>query len=135
MTVYRYLSQKELDAILSKNTQNIGAYYKKEDYKRVNSHNYKEGIRYLHFFKDTKLIHHISFLHKNDKQDYYICKFDIPLKYLLFHRGIGKYDAGGYKAEYRTAVEFAIDAKNFNPQWLIGFKKDENKDLWDKMIR
>lgn len=133
MKVYRYLSETELKAILSGNTQNIGAYYKRENFKKINTHRYKEGVRYLHFFKDTKLIHQISFLHKRDNQDYYIAEFDIPIKYLFFHRGIGKYKSSGYNVPNYTKVEYAIDVKNFNPKWLLNYKKDEKKDIWEKM--
>ena len=133
MKVYRYLSEDELRAILSGNTQNIGSYYNNKDFKEVNTHKYKDGVRYLHFFKDTRFIHQISYLHQNDKRKYFICQFDIPLKYLIFNIGIGRYETRGYENYCQSVIEFKMDAKNFNPKWLVTYKLDRTKDMWQKL--
>ena len=51
MKVYRYLTEEELDDIQSDNVENIGSEYNNVDYKRVNTHKYRDGIKYLHFSK------------------------------------------------------------------------------------
>lgn len=134
MKVYRYLSETELKEIINGNIQNIGCCYEREKYKKVNTHRYKSGVKYLHFFKNKNLIYQIRYIHRYDKQNYYICEFDIPIKYLIFNAGIGKYASCGYDNDNETAIEFIVEAEKLNPKWLINYKKDEQKETQQKLL-
>jgi hypothetical protein len=63
MIVYRYLSEKELNLIMQGKIDNLGSYYTKEGFKKVNTHKYKSGVKYLHFFKtyNRKIAENITF--------------------------------------------------------------------------
>lgn len=128
MKVYRYLTERELNCIKSGNTQDIGSFFDREKFKKVNNHRYKENVRYLHFFKTTKMIHLIRNLHRHDNQKYYICEFNIPLKNLLCHFGFGFYEASGYDLDNYRVLEFAIESSKLNPNWLVKYELDTKKD-------
>ena len=127
MKVYRYLSQPELDAILSNDTSSIGKDYERnDDYKRINSHRYKQGIKYLHFFKNKDDCRRIKSLHEGKPVEFYFAEFDIPFTVLIPHIGYGRYDARGYRVDIETVTEFAIPVSKFKPKYLTGYEIDQS---------
>ena len=134
MIVYRYLSEKELLLIKQGKIDEIGTYYTKENFKKVNTHNYKIGVKYLHFFKtyNSKMFNQIRYLHKGDGQDYYICEFNIPLKNLIFCAGLGHYKFSGHQQKC-TVLEFAMEANKLKKEWLTAYEFDKHKQIIEKM--
>lgn len=120
MRVYRYLSKNELNALLAGDFDKVGQVYNKNEMSRINSHKYKESVRYLHFFKnedDIAYVRNAGFLPYGD---YYVCTFDIPLFILLFGIGEGYY---GYNGALK-ATEFIVPADLMKTKYLRDFKLD-----------
>ncbi len=117
MIVLRYTTSQELKYMLNGEIHKLGTECYGENLS--NTHKYKKGIKYLHFFKkgsSLKYIHRIL-----NKKDVYICKFDIPLPILIKGVGVGTYEAKrGYDMVRLT--EFAIDARKFKKEWIVEFK-------------
>ena len=129
MKVYRYLTQEELDYITSGRLDKIGREYSIATFHEINTHKYKDGIKYLHFFWNKENIKLAQDLHKYDSQTYYICTFNIPTHLLLRFRGKGFYESSGYDIDREVAVEFAIPIKNFKPEYLISYRLDVSNNL------
>lgn len=126
MKIYRYLTEKELKSFQCGDLSEIGNFYDRFEYKRVNTHRYKKGVRYLHFYSRKEDIRHAKTLHKNDlSNDYYTCEFDIPaLKAHLYH-GQGIYDGSGYKIDKDVVSEFAIPVQAIRSEYLTSYELDE----------
>ncbi len=124
MKVYRYLTQAELDAFLAKDISIVGSEYD-NSYRRVNTHRYKDGVNYLHFYMHQKDIRCAKAMHRDDRQDYYTCQFNIPVMTLLRHRGHGIYDIGGYDCDIYRAVEFAIPVDEIKAEYLTDYEYDK----------
>ena len=101
MLVYRYLHETELNNILSGKTGNLGVEYGKYENKENNTHKYRSGVSYMHFFKNKDSMLMTSFLYRNLDGNFYFCTFDIPFQVLALHGGKGFYPASGY---YNTTV-------------------------------
>lgn len=126
MKVYRYLSQCELDKILSNNISSIGTEYSaNEEYGRINNHNYKSGIKYLHFFKHKDDCKRVSFISDGKDVDFYIAEFNIPITILIQHIGFGKYSSRNYNGNIKEVIEFAIPTSNFKSKYLRSYTRDE----------
>lgn len=137
MKVYRYLSEEELNKILSGDTKDLGRCYtifivnKK---KVVSTFNYEKGEKYLHFFRKKEDMERIRRIHRgndnvnNVKRQYYYCTFDIHPTILWFAAGKGfynNYDENDKRVKGITPVkEYAIKTKHFNPNWLVEYVKD-----------
>lgn len=143
MKVYRYLSQNELDSIISNNTSSIGGEYtQNEEYRRINNHRYKSGIKYLHFFKHKNDCQRVGFISDGKDVDFYIAEFNIPTIILIRYIGYGKYDNRGY-GDIEKVLEFAIPASKFKSKYLRSYVRDEvhhrsleeNKHSWDMLIK
>lgn len=122
MLVYRFLEESELKNILAKQTSSLGNFYDAKDYE-CNSHKYKKGYKYLHFFKDKNNISYIANFHNNKKAEatFFVATFDIPIWILLKTKGKGFYFASGYDVDYVSLREYAIPTTSFNPNWLISY--------------
>ena len=125
MEVYRYLHENELNNILSGYVGNLGVEYGRE-IPGFNTHKYKSGINYMHFFKNKSSMLMTSYLYKNLEGNFYFCTFDIPFTVLALHGGKGYYPASGYEGDM-VLKEYAIDAKSFNPNWLKKYELDANR--------
>ena len=126
MKVYRYLSQTELDAFLSKDISSIGCEYDKNDgYKRINNHRYKDGVKYLHFFKDKEDCQRVRTLHEGKPVEFYIAEFDIPITVLALHLGQGRYNTRGFSEDIESVREFAIPASKIKARYLLSYTRDE----------
>ena len=113
-TVYRYSSQEEVALLQYKQTEGLG---KERNRTGANTHRYKAGEKYLHFFESKDLPSHITYLLPGIKD--YICSFNVPLTVLKKHRGIGKYNPQGYDVDVIDLVEYAIPVSEFKPEWFI----------------
>lgn len=126
MKVYRYLGARELGEILAGNNETIGKTFSRELFRRSNSHRYKNGVRYLHFFQKREDIEKIKFEHRNTSTQFYVCVFDIPKK--LMKKGIGRYDnQRGYEHFVEKAKEYILPAKDLDCSWLCSYEKYEDR--------
>lgn len=122
MKVYRYLSEEELAHILKNETDKIGAEYNNSKL-TCNNHRYRQGVKYLHFFKHKDSIKYLKMQMKFIRP-YYICEFNIPLRVLAKGVGKGYYDIGGMEYIIISQREFIVPAKDLKKEWLIGYKQD-----------
>ncbi len=126
MKVYRYLSQDELNKILSNNISLIGTDYSaNEKYSRVNNHRYKSGTKYLHFFKHKDDCKRVEFINEGKDIDFYIAEFDIPITTLIQYIGYGKYDKLNHNGNVEKVIEFAIPTSKFKPKYIRSYVRDE----------
>jgi len=124
MRVYRCLDENEFKHIVQGDTENIGSFFAKQ---KSNTHRYKDKVRYLHFFRNINDFQHIQNIKDSTKM--YLCEFDIPLKILFTHFGVGYYVASGYDCDYNSIYEFAIPSKLFNSSFLRSYAIDEGRTL------
>lgn len=114
-TVYRYSSKEEVEAFKRKDSENLGRMYNNGSLS--NTHKYKYGEKYLHFF-DKKDIppHVIGSLPDNKK---YLCTFEIPQTILKSHSGKGTYNSTGYDVYVENFKEYAIPMSKFDVEWFV----------------
>lgn len=133
MIVYRYASAGELSSILKGQIKNNGSYF---DESFSNTHKYKPGVRYTHFFKKLK---DLPDLQKTFgcHEGMFICKYNIPLRLLISTSGKGFYDSrtSGYEELYDTIKEFAVESSKLKSEYLEDFIFDENCDLCPEEIK
>ena len=129
MLVYRYLSKRELDAFEEGDIDSIGAEYASQKHNFNNTHKYKEGVKYLHFFKNAGDIKHIKYV-RDDKKEHFLCQFDMPFLTLLMHSGTGYYASSGYDIDYETVKEYAIPTSDVKADYLKGYIS--TKDMTDE---
>lgn len=126
MRVYRYMCEAELRAFLDGDISKIGT-------SRVNNasntHHYKQGVKYLHFFKRLDDLNSIRDIKRGRDEVYYIGAFDIPLPTLLFNSGVGYYAGHGYDNYHETVREYAVPAEQIKSEYLVFYVADKNKDL------
>ena len=125
MKVYRYLTREELFYIQEGMVDKLGReWYEKRN--KYNNHKYKKWVKYMHFFKSADSIKYYKqylIMAKHDITNYCICEFDIPLIYLIGHKGKGEYyDLHGFDCSMH--VEYAIDASKFQKEWLVAYYFD-----------
>lgn len=122
MKVYRYLGARELREILTGNTKTIGKTFSREFFRHSNSHRYKDGVRYLHFFQNKKDIEKIKFIHHKASGQFYVCMFDIPKK--LMKKGVGKYyNQRGYEPFVEKAKEYILPANDLDCSSLCSYEE------------
>lgn len=126
MKVYRYLSEDELNNIINGNVGCIGAYFKRDT--PVNTHQYMEDEKYLHFFKYKQSMDEIRSLYRSYKKPFYFCEFEVPKLVLFFAAGKGYYLNHGYKDFENAVKEYAVRVVNFKPSWLKSFVLDKNRN-------
>lgn len=132
--VYRYLSETELNNILSGKTEELGSSFhakkiiEKKYNTRINNHRYNPAEKYLHFFKKFSDIEHIRQERRHYEENFYFAEFEIPKLVLFFAAGKGYYNTlHGYDSFTESISEYAVMVKNFNPEWLVGYTLDKNK--------
>ena len=127
MKAYRHLSEKELIAIQNGDVNNIGGFFHMGS---SNGHRYNANTRYLHFFRKREDIEFIQDIHRGYKNKFYICEFDIPLRYWFLRYSFGVYYArSGYELD--SAGELCLPAKLLKKEWLKSVEEDNehNKRL------
>ena len=122
MKVYRLFNQKELEGYEKGDLSEVGVEYENSDFLNINTHEYKEGVRYLHFFKHKEDIQFAEKLKREEIEDreyeWYIGEFNIPLLTLLKNSGLGFYDGAGYDNDYIEAKEYAIPVQEMKADYL-----------------
>ena len=128
MIVYRYTSEQELNAITQGKKEDIGNFNNNEtEWSSFNTHKYKLGHKYLHFFKNKKSIKYLKMIRKGlDKKKMYICSYNIPRSVLRTCKGKGDYDSTihGYDEYQVSLTEYAVDVNDFSCEWLVDIEKD-----------
>ncbi|MBQ3214351.1 MAG: hypothetical protein IJB10_05060 [Clostridia bacterium] len=123
-TVYRYVTDEELEFFLSEDTSMLGSKYKGE--KLSNSHKYKDE-EYLHFFDTQNLPTRV--LNSLPGEKTHICSFEIDKHTLNKYRGEGYYPPQGYDLDYTSIKEYAIPVNEYQPNWFIGATPLKNNDM------
>lgn len=126
MIVYRYLSMEEILDYINGRFDKIGGFYDKSTLS--NTHRYKPGERYLHFFKSLQNLEDIKRVTRKHP-DMLIAKFDIPFTTLIKHLGIGYYEASGYDIDVNKVREFAIPTKKLKIEYFVSCARDRNSIL------
>ena len=124
MKLYRYLSEKELQHIMTNEIDKIGSFYDSNEYKDINTHKYKKGVKYLHFYFDKKEISKVRSLALQGRSVCYICEFEIPFYKIFNHIGIGKYYGNGYNGTNDKVYEVALPAHKMKREYLTSHEKD-----------
>ncbi len=137
MKVYRYLSETELNSILNGKTNNVGnIFIKRREFTkktsvRPNNHKYKNNEQYIHFFKNLQDIEHRRSELRTSDENYYFCCFEVPRLVLFMAAGKGYYSSlHGYEHYIETVREYAVNIKNFKPNWLTGYALDNDKTVF-----
>lgn len=114
MIIYRVCKEEEYYQLLhDKSFSNIGYYFNNDATKTINTHNYKENTRYLHFFNNLNTS--VSYL--NIEKGMYICKYDIPEDILKEAEGLGYYiDILNYN--HNEVIEYAIESSKIKFDYL-----------------
>ena len=126
MRVYRYLCEEELQSILDGSMNKVGT---TKINNASNTHHYKPGVKYLHFFKNLEDLHDIRMIKKYNKNNFYVGLFDIPLPTLLMNMGKGYYEAHGYDMDRVTIREYAIPADKIKPEYLVFYMQDKERNV------
>ncbi len=132
MRVFRYLCEEELKAILNGEMENVG---KLQINNRSNTHHYKKGVKYLHFFKNLEDLHKIRDIKRYTEKNFYVGMFDIPLTTLIMSRGKGYYPASGYDLDHETIREYAVSADKVKPEHLVYYMLDNNRELTSNQVK
>ena len=98
----------------------VGAEYFETEKSISNTHKYKEGVKYLHFFQSLKDLKHIEKVRDRNKE-HFVAQFDIPILTLLSCAGKGYYPASGYDLDCEVVREYAIPVDNIRPSFLEGY--------------
>lgn len=122
MRVYRYVSENELEKILSNDIDNIGNMFERHKKDVINNHKYIKGVKYLHFFKDKKDLERMQLVYRKHIRPFYFCEFEIPTKALLSHSGQGYYPAMHEETDYAIIDEFALPVKLFKKDYLKAYE-------------
>lgn len=130
MKLYRFVHKDELEMMKNEDLENLGR--KIGNVNLANTHHYKQGKRYLHFFYnkegcqniiDNVMFKRLEITKTGIVKNYYICTFEIPLKHLIFNTGRGFYGSlteldHGYDQVLQTRFEAAIPSDVFEKSWL-----------------
>ncbi|MBQ7351792.1 MAG: hypothetical protein IJW59_02860 [Clostridia bacterium] len=127
MKVYRYMSESELQNLQAENYSELGSKYDKSLMKRVNSHSYKKGVKYLHFFKNKEDVFRICSLKNDSPENFYVGEFDIPIYILIQGIGKGYYDCKGCDIGLDEVVEFKMPTKYMNKKYLKSATLDSKR--------
>lgn len=131
MKLYRYLSERELEFIKANDVHKIGSVYNDKKYKDVNSHKYKNDVKYLHFYFSEKEISRVKSLGFQGNNICYVCEFEIPFYVIFPYIGVGKYSGHGYKSYLDTVYEVALPAQKMKAKYLKKYEKDKSSEPID----
>ena len=153
MKLYRFVHKDELGFMKNGDVEKLGKEFDNDVL--ANSHTYKKGKRYLHFFYNKKACQHIidDIMFKELEitktgivKNYYICTFSIPAKVLFFRTGFGNYKSltiedRGYCQTTKLRFEAAIESDLFDKSWLkkvelaVFTKGTHKKEIFCEEIR
>ncbi len=139
MLVYRYTTEEELKNIIQGNKCLLGDYNDEiTKWSSHNTHKYKYGHKYLHFFKHKKSIEYLKLFRKNKaNKNMFVCSYDIPRSVLRLYKGKGYYDSGtsGYDFFNIALTEYAVDVEEFWCDWLVDVEIDNAKVTVEEIER
>ena len=135
MKVYRICCVEEVNAILNNQSfEGIGSTHHYNDI--TNTHSYKNGIAYMHFFQKFDSIFYWT---RNYPCPLFICTYDIPFDILKNYLGYGHYkernDGQNYIEYYKrgrlvpkkSVAEYAIPNTLLNIDYLVKVQKMEDR--------
>ena len=131
MRVYRYLCEEELKSILDGTMHGVGT---SKINNASNTHHYKPGVKYLHFFKNLEDLQDIRMIKKYNQNVFYVGLFDIPLPTLLMNSGKGYYESHGYDMDRITIREYAVPADKIKPEHLVFYMQDKERNVTSKEV-
>jgi hypothetical protein len=125
------MSETELKKIISGDIESLGHTFESNKGKkyRKNTHHYKNGEKYLHFFKHESSMKMMSYLYREVEEKFFFCSFNIPFSILALHSGKGFYPSSGYDNE--ELKEYAIPLSQFKPEYLISYELDKTRKNTD----
>ncbi len=126
MRVYRYMCEAELKAFLEGDMEKLGS---TKVNNASNTHKYKQGVKYLHFFKNVEDLRSIRGIKASLKDNYYIGLFDIPISILAMGMGKGYYNGRGYDIDHVAVREYAIPVEKIKADNLVFYIEDEKRDI------
>ena len=132
MVVYRYLSKRELDAFVEGDMESVGAEYYESEKRFSNTHKYKEGVKYLHFFQSLGDLKHIAKVRDQNKE-HFVAQFDIPIMTLIRCAGKGYYETSGYDVSFESVREYAIPVEDIRPSFLDGYVSAKSIDTGNNL--
>ena len=126
MLVYRICNQEEKDILLSrKSFDNIGKLCSIDNKK--NTHNYKYGKKYIHFFKDIDSIFYLK-----TTKNHYICTYDIYDELLINYKAVGFYLDRMFLRKIDSVIEYALESDLIHFDYLCSIDRiDEDIDFDD----
>ncbi len=112
MIVYRLCRESEINELLNtKSTTNIGKEYISNP--KQNNHNYKDNIKYLHFYKDYDSLFYLYL-----KPNRYICTYNIPDELLQKYQGTGFYLDRIFLEKLESTTEYAVPNNEISFSYL-----------------
>ena len=132
MRVYRYLCEEELKSILDGTMYRVGT---SKINNASNTHHYKAGVKYLHFFKNIDDLQDIRAIKKYNENVFYVGLFDIPLTTLLPNSGKGYYEGHGYDFDHKVVREYAVPADKIKPEHLVFYMEDKSRDVTSEEVK
>ena len=112
--VYRFVTEQEKVALENNDISKLGGLW--HNLKAGNTHRYKKGVKYMHFF--DKKEDAITIYREFGKAKQYFCTYSIPNKILRKYVGKGFYIPIGYD-DYTTIKEYAIPSAEFDTSWIV----------------
>ena len=122
------MCEEELNDLLQNNKNALGHCFNNTV---SNTHTYKNGEKYLHFFFKKEDCDYIRQFRrtKGANQATYIAEFNIPLKSIIGHIGKGFYDSNhGYEVCNVSIYELALPSSIFKANWLKCFEEVSLQD-------
>ncbi|MBE5738585.1 MAG: hypothetical protein E7354_02540 [Clostridiales bacterium] len=120
-TVYRFISERERQALENSDISQIGSLWQSNDGR--SNHKYRENTRYIHFVDSIQDANDIYNALKDSKA--YLCSYSIPTSVLKKYVGKGYYPPHGYDYSYTEIKEYAIPSEEFDFSWLISIQSVE----------
>ena len=114
MIVYRVCHIDELDSLIKGRFEELGKEYSREIMKDTNTHMYRDGVKYLHFFERLE-----SIMYLRRVNGFYLCYYDIPEDLLDKGKGEGYYVKLDTMDRLVNVSEFAIPTFSLSMDNLI----------------
>ena len=128
MRVYRVCDEKEVKTILKdRSLKNVGNVFTVDE--KLNTHKYKEGVKYMHFFREYGDVFYFDSKDRN-----YICSYEIPREILKPREGVGYYLDRELFRTWEKVEEFAVEVDLLNINNLIRVEKINDLIFFDEFI-
>lgn len=128
MVVYRICNELEKNTLLNERSFNNIGHFCYEN-KKTNTHFYKDGKKYIHFFKDFDSIFYLK-----TTKNHYICTYDIPDSILISYKSLGFYLDRMFFRKIDSVVEYTIENELLDFNYLISIDEIINDIDFDDCI-